>query len=312
MAVGRSSAFFSAALLSLFLAGEGHATPQKAGQGSSVFSPEVRKILALPEKQIDIGIAALTFAKEIYPEIDVAAYSLKIDMLADQARRTVLRYGKFDPDSVIRALNTYYYRVHGFQYDKSPEGRERQENYFINGILDSKQGQCITLPMLYTAIAQRLGYPVYPVMAPEHTFVRFVDPTLKEQNIELSAGAGYSSDEDYAYRLNISAKAIKKGAYLRTLTNRQYLGVLLQQNAIVWGNRGQLDKSIKYFEKAYEIDPKNVYFPKNLQHLWRRKAEKESSPELAMKYREKSYRYYEISEELGWTRDPDANTKGKK
>jgi regulator of sirC expression with transglutaminase-like and TPR domain len=312
MAVGRVSVFFSAALLSLFFAGEGYATPQKAGQGSSVFSPEVRKILALPEKQIDIGIAALTFAKEVYPEIDIAAYSLKIDMLADQARRTVLRYGKYDPDSVIRALNTYYYRVHNVQYDKSPEGREKQENYFINAILDTKQGQCVTIPMLYTAIAQRLGYPVYPVMAPEHTFVRFVDPTLKEQNIELSGGAGYSSDEDYAFRLNISAKAIKKGAYLRTLTNRQYLGVLLQQNAIVWGNRGQIDKSIKYFEKAYEIDPKNVYFPKNLQHLWRRKAEKESSPELAMKYREKSYRYYEISEELGWTRDPDANTRGKK
>ena len=149
-------------------------------------------------------------------------------------------------------------------------------------------------------------------MAPEHSFARFVDPSLKEQNIELSSGAGYSSDEDYAFKLNTSQKAIKSGAYLRTLTNRQYLGVLLQQNAIVFSQRGDLDRAITYFEKAYEIDPKNVYFPKNLQTMWRRKAEKAASAELAQQYREKSYRYYLKSEELGWVADPDANTREKK
>lgn len=291
-------------------AGPGHAAPAQPSSGA--FTPEIARILALPEERIDSGIAALTFAKEIYPGIDIDAYSARIDELALEARRYIQWHGQYDPDSVIRALNSWYYRVYGVQYDKSPNGRQRQENFFINGLLDSRRGQCITLPMLYMVIAQRLGYPVYAVMAPEHKFVRFVDPLLKEQNIELSGGAGYSSDAEYAFRLNISEQAIRNGAYLRTLTKRQYLGVLLQQNAIVFSKRGNIDKAIIYFEKAREIDPKNVYFAKNLAGLWGYKTMAARSRQLAEIYWLTSRKYEAESQRLGWTNDPDANTRKKK
>ncbi|WP_076998256.1 transglutaminase family protein [Variovorax sp. KK3] len=270
-------------------------------------------MLELPEDQIDVGRAALIFGKEIYPSIDVEACSRKIDAMAAQASRFVLRYAlRRDPDSIIRALNTYYYKVWGVRYDNSPESRTRQENNFLHHTLDTRQGHCITIPMLYMAFAQRLGYPVYSVVAPEHMFVRFVDPRLREQNIELTAEAGFEPDEGYAYRLNVSRRAIKSGAYLRTLTRRQHLGVLIQQNAIVIGMRGDLDKAIRYFEHAAQLDPQNVYFPKNLGSLWIRKAKQASSPEWAGKYRQIAYRYHDQADAMGWTHDPDANTKGKK
>lgn len=279
----------------------------------SPFSHEVRALLELPEDKIDLGRAALTFGKEIYPAIDIETYSRKIDAMATDARRFVQRHApKSDPESIIRALNTYYYKVWRVRYDNSAGGRARQENYFLHHTLDTREGMCITIPMLYMAFAQRLGYPVYGVVAPEHTFVRFVDPRLKEQNIELSAEAGFEPDEGYAYRLNVSPKAIRNGAYLRTLTRRQYLGVLIQQNAIAIGARGDLDRSIRCFESAAELDPRNVYFPRNLHALWIRKAKAASSLEWAGKYREIAYRYYDQAYEMGWTRDPDANTRGKK
>lgn len=165
--------------------------------------------------------------------------------------------------------------------------------------------------MLYMAIAQRLGYPVYGVTAPEHTFLRFVDSRLKEQNIELSSGAGYEPDEGYAFRLNISKLAIQSGAYLRTLTRREYLGVLIQQNAIAISMRGDLERSIRYFEAAVRLNPKNVYCPKNLQSLWLRKARREPSPEKASEYGRLAHRYFMQAESMGWTHDPDANTKRK-
>ncbi|GAA0705203.1 transglutaminase family protein [Dokdonella soli] len=278
----------------------------------ATFPRDIQKVLSLPEDQIDTGLAALTFAKEIYPYIDVAAYSSKIDELAEGARQFIARHGKHAPDSVIRALDSYYYKVWGVQYDKAPNGRATQENYFINGILDRKLGQCVTIPMLYMAIAQRLGYPVYAVVAPEHNFVRFVDPTLREQNIELSGSAGYSSDAEYAYKLNISQRAIQSGAYLRTLTRRQYLCQLLQQNAIVFATRGDLDRAIFYFEKAYEIDSKDVYAAKNLAMLYHRKGERATTEAQAERCRLNSNRYHVIAEELGWTSDPDANTRGSR
>jgi regulator of sirC expression with transglutaminase-like and TPR domain len=110
----------------------------------------------LPEDQIDIGIAALTFAKEIYPEIDIAAYSRRIDALADQVRR--LANGTTDPERRIRVMNTVFFRMEGFHYDRDPFSRVKLEYYFLNGILDTKQGICYTMPLLYVAVAQQLSH----------------------------------------------------------------------------------------------------------------------------------------------------------
>lgn len=109
-------------------------------------SAEIQRLLALPEDKIDIGIAALTFAKEIYPNLDITAYSRKIDDLADKVKK--LANGTQDPEQRIRALNTVLFRCEGFRYDLSPTARSKQEYYFLNGILDTKQGICYTLPLL--------------------------------------------------------------------------------------------------------------------------------------------------------------------
>lgn len=163
--------------------------------------------------------------------------------------------------------------------------------------------------MLYMVVAQRLGYPVYPVLAPEHQFVRFVDPAFERQNIELSAGAGYSTDAEYAYKLNVSDKAIRNGAYLRTLTKRQYLGTMLQQNALVFARARQYDRAIGYFEKAQRLDSKNVYFSQNLGSMWLLKGKHTLDSAEARKYRAISKKYFNQAEEMGWTQDPDANTR---
>jgi len=49
---------------------------------SSAFPRGIQRLLALPDDDIDLGIAALTFAKKVYPDIDVSAYSQKVDGLA--------------------------------------------------------------------------------------------------------------------------------------------------------------------------------------------------------------------------------------
>ncbi|MGH8562125.1 MAG: hypothetical protein ACRES4_09190, partial [Nevskiales bacterium] len=66
------------------------------------FPRDIQKQLNLPEQQLDIGIAALTFAKAIYPDLDIAAYSSRIDLLADRVRQ--LAGGSQDPEQRIRAL----------------------------------------------------------------------------------------------------------------------------------------------------------------------------------------------------------------
>lgn len=158
------------------------------------FVNDVDKLLALPEGKIDVEIAALTLAKEVYPNLDVKAYSAKIDKMVEEAR--IIARGRTDPDYRIRALNTYLYKSLGLQYDLSDPYVEKPENRYLNGILDSKKGSCVTMPLLYLAIAQRLGYPVYPVNVPYHLFLRYSDPTLEQKNIEATGGGGYVPDDE--------------------------------------------------------------------------------------------------------------------
>jgi hypothetical protein len=47
-----------------------------------------------------------------------------------------------------------------------------------------------------------------------------------------------------------------------------------------------------------------------LESLWLKKAKQAQSAEISEKYRAAAYRYYLITEKLGWVQDPDANTRG--
>ncbi|MEW6331086.1 MAG: transglutaminase family protein [Pseudomonadota bacterium] len=284
-----------------------------AAADSPVLPPAIQKQLNLSEDKIDIGIAALTFAKEIYPQIDISDYSARIDKLVERARFFIRSQGRYDPDSIIRALNTFFYQREGFHYDRSEDAFNKIENHYLTGVLDTKQGTCFNLPMLYMAVAQRLGYPVYPVMAPDHVFLRFVSPGLKEQNIEATEGGGYSPDEDYIQRLNITKKGLKSGAYLRTLTYREYLARLLETNAITIGRRGDLTKAISYLERVIQIDPKSAPTYNSLRIAYAMKSQQAHAAEafdLVNRYQDKARQASLKAETLGYIRSKPLMPRG--
>ena len=266
----------------------------------SPFPPAIQKQLQLPEDQIDIGLAALTFAKEFYPHLDIAAYSKRIDLIADKARR--LANGTPDPETRIRVLNTVIHQMEGFHYDRSPFARSRQDYRFLNGILDTRQGTCYAIPLLYIAVAQRLGYPLYPVLAPDHIFVRYVDPAFTEQNVETTSGGKYFPDQYYIKAFVVSQRGLKSGSYLRTLTYRQFLGQMLAVSAVFHGRNAATPKTIAYLEKAARLDPKVADHYDNLRIVYTDLSE--VNPHLATTYRKKAERYARKAQELGFV-DPD-------
>ena len=270
------------------------------------FPLPILKQLQLPEDQIDIGLVALTFAKEFYPHVDIAAYSKRIDLIADKARR--LANGTPDPETRIRVLNTVIHQMEGFHYDQSPFARSRQDYYFLNGILDTKQGICYSLPLLYIAVGQRLGYPVYPVAAPDHMFVRYVDANFTEQNIETSSGGKYISDQTYIQNFLVSKRGLKSGSYMRTMTYREFLGKMLAASAAFHGRNGETHKVIAYLEKATQLDPRTAAHYDNLRIVYSDMSEV-APPYLAVAYREKAAQYAQKAKELGFVDPTDVEKR---
>ncbi|MBI3378035.1 MAG: hypothetical protein HY035_06520 [Nitrospirae bacterium] len=265
----------------------------------------VESLFNLPEEKIDIGIAGLILAKEIYPDIDIKAYSAKIDEMANGAR--ILTKGSKDPDYRIRALNTFFFKIAGIKYDFSDPYGRNLKNRYINGILDRKKGNCVSMPLLYLAIAQRLGYPVYAVGAPDHLFLRYVDPNFGEQNIEVTGGGGYSSDKDYIREFQISERGIKSGTYLKTMTHRELLADLIAGVAVSLGMQGDIKRAVRFLEKCVKMSPNSAEINDSLGRaylIYSRNLTGIDAEVDAEEYWIKGLSYKKKAKELGLVRPP--------
>lgn len=262
----------------------------------------VQDLLTLSEDEIDIGMAALTLAQEIYPDMDVAAHSARIDALAERVR--ALAQGTPDPDRRVRCLNTVLLLYEKFQGSRDSSFARKSESYYLNRLLDTKQGNCFSMPVLYIAVAERLGWPVYLVHVPDHCFVRYVDPTFKEQNIETTSNGGYVPDAKYAQDFLVSESGRVRGTYLRALTHRESLGDLVEKNAVTWGQRGRLPKAIDYLNVATKLNPRLVSAWANLASAHKMMAKRASGPE-AQKHLELAAKYAKKRDELGFVHPKD-------
>jgi len=106
---------------------------------------------------------------------------------------------------------------------------------FLNGLIDTRQGTCASLPLLHVAMARRLGWPVSLALARNHQFSRFDDGEVV-YNIESThpddAGAFASeSDDTIIKRVKLHKLDIEQGGDMRKLTAREMISVFIANRA---------------------------------------------------------------------------------
>jgi hypothetical protein len=140
-------------------------------------------------------------------------------------------------------------------------------------------------------------------------FVRYVDPSFTEQNIETTSGGKYFPDQYYIEAFAVSHRGLKSGSYLRTLTYRQFLGQMLAASAVIHGRNAATPKVIAYLTKAAQLDPRIADHYDNLRIVYTELSE--ANPHLAATYREKAETYARKAKELGFV-DPDNIKRAQK
>ena len=221
----------------------------------------IEEILKLPEEQIDIGFASLVMAKEFYPNLNIEFFLYAFDYMAQRFNHY---FGHLkSPEDRVRALNSYLYRKGvwndsiTFSYDDDDLHTTRLSNKFINGYIATKKGSCITMPLLYVILGERLGWPIHPVRSAKHFFIRYLNdqsvPNFQE-NIEATNGGGYLSNKQYQEDVLIPEKAIKNGVFLKTLPKKEYLASLLLTNANEYIASKNIDKAKQYLLLAMKYD----------------------------------------------------------
>lgn len=157
------------------------------------------------DADIDLAEVALLIAKEEYPDLDVGHYLSRLDDLAASARDEIGE-GLAGRDKITR-LNHFLFVEQSFSGNE--DDYYDPKNSFLNEVIDRRIGIPISLAVVYTEVARRLGIPVEGVGFPGHFLVRLVgepevliDPyfgrivTPDECQRRLEALTQESGDED--------------------------------------------------------------------------------------------------------------------
>ena len=121
---------------------------------------------------------------------------------------------------------------------KSPtmSAAANSKDMFIHGLLaDQHYGTCASMPVLYVAIARRLGYPVNLAAAKYHYYVRYEERNQNHLNVEATMTQGFFTPTDDEYktgRFPCSAEEIAEYGWLRPLTHKELLGQFLDTRGI--------------------------------------------------------------------------------
>lgn len=132
---------------------------------------------------------------------------------------------------------------------------------FLHGIVgERRMGTCVSMPVLYVAVARRLGYPVNLVTTKAHLFARWQSHDGKERlNIEgTNKGISCFPDDYYrAWPMPISESEMKACRYLESLTPGEELAVFLATRGECLRSAGRLAEARLGFAHAHALVPQS-------------------------------------------------------
>lgn len=205
------------------------AVPTRTFQGQTIAD-----LPAMAEADIDLGLWALVIAKQVQPELDVPRYL----RLLDETAATVVRGlppGDDDMAKLMIAQMVIYQpgwwnAQQVYRYDQSDPLGDKGDNRLLSTYLDTRLGNCVSMPTFYMAVLQRVdpGLELYGVELPHHLFFRMRNRQTGDWvNMEATNGTT-ARDSWLAQQTGATEAQIKAGFYMKNLNKKQFLAVLMR------------------------------------------------------------------------------------
>jgi regulator of sirC expression with transglutaminase-like and TPR domain len=228
----------------------------------SVELPEAQRLWTLlgkPDDQIDLARAKLMIDKLVDPSIDVDATLKQIDEMVG-AIRAMPGFGA----DKLEALRRYIYDAgpwngdRPFQYDlDDPLGRQ-VKNKLLPTYLASRKGNCVSMPLLFIVLGQRLGLDVTASTAPAHILVKFKSDEFGWINLEATSGAKPARDVWIRKQMPMTDQALADGVYLQPLSKKETVAEMAVVVAENYLQRREYEQSIAVTDVVLHYYPKAV------------------------------------------------------
>ncbi|HUT30531.1 MAG TPA: tetratricopeptide repeat protein [Sedimentisphaerales bacterium] len=228
----------------------GREAPLANADKMGLHAKSIEQVLRLQEDQVDVATAALIISEYWSDMVNGYRYLDRLDNMAYEIRES-LRARKIGADyRAIQVINDYLFVKQGF---KSVAEVTDPNDLFLHHVMDKTRGYCLSLSILYLALAERLGLPMYGVVAPGHFFVRYDDGAVRV-NIETTSNGGTATDEHYMSKFKVPALG-ENSIYMRNLNKIETLGCFFNNLGNAYSEVGDTDAARRALEQAVQINP---------------------------------------------------------
>jgi regulator of sirC expression with transglutaminase-like and TPR domain len=223
----------------------------------------LKRLLVQPEALIDLAQAEVTIEKMVDPKVDEKATLKQLDDLAEAIKA---RFPQGDAtDGELKAsllLNSLkdpgpWNDNRPFHYDLDDPMGSNPNHKLLSYYLATRKGNCVSMPVLFVVLSQKLSIEATLSNAPTHEFARLKKDDGTWLNVEATS-FGTKSDLHYQQELGITDRAIQTGIYLHTLSKKQDILVMVDTLAQFYHQNRPPEQLLALTTLMLTIDPRDV------------------------------------------------------
>lgn len=212
-------------------------------------------LLTRPDRDVNLGEAALLIAAEEYPGLVVRDYLVQLDEMGWALRQRLDEEPR--PERAVMALNKYLFREQGFRGNTKEYYDPR--NSYLNEVLDRRTGIPITLSTVYMEVARRAGLDVEGVGLPGHFVVRIQTPGHPLLVDPFHAGT-MLTEKDCQERLDriFGGKVKMEPSMLEPCGHRDMLERILRNLKAVYIRDQDVERALRMADLLVQVQPGNA------------------------------------------------------
>jgi regulator of sirC expression with transglutaminase-like and TPR domain len=224
-----------------------------AGRPATTFE----QLASLPDEDIDVAMGAAFIARDAYASLDVAKLLARFDDLAEPLAGFGL--ASRSAEEQVDAISDHLYAQLGFR------GNEQDyydpKNSLLPDVLGRRLGIPITLALVYTEVARRVGVRAQGVSFPGHYLVRVDQGSSAEPVLIDPFFGGRRLDEPSLEKLlerGAPAKKLPLAEHLAPASPRTTLVRMLINLKWIYATRGDFARALLALDRIISLTPDSV------------------------------------------------------
>ena len=252
--------------------------------GGTVDTVVAPKLLSLELNEI---VAA--YQKGTARAID-RSFQKKLDSITLLLSTTLLM--ETDGRKIVDAITDCIFNQWGITFNND---RNDVRFLFPSHVVREKQGSCVGMSLLYLLFAEKLGMPIYGVLAPGHMFVRY-DNGKESINIETLRTGECMSAQWYREKYSIEDTLLYS---LRNLSVAEVLAVVHYNMGTIQLNDKKFSSAERSLERAVTLFPDFIEAQGNLALVYDATGKSEKALERLLTIRNRHPSFKNIDRNIG-------------